>query len=383
MIKLARNALGLFAVLFAAVSAVGQDSSETLAKQVVPPLGETNRNRIGLSYRLGFNISAEFRHLGGFTALNPLNPALPKHPLRTPNGDVFNYDNGYIYPDNTTANAHPGYTWYYGYAAGTPTRPGDAPTDFDLYHTSSPANLTSPDNDGDPQHGMEVTYNRQFGRAGRGFWGLEAAVGFTDISIEDSRRLLGTAVRAADTFRTGGGAVLKPAPFEGTATGPGPNDPTGWPLVSLSSVGNTTDSFEEMATVTGHRQFDAQVVGMRVGPYLDIPLSKRWMFTLSGGLALLEVNSDFSFDERVRIDSSVTLVSLPAERHHASGSSSDLLVGGYFGGSFSYAFNDRFRLFAGAQLQSTGDYSQTVAGKTVVLDLSQSVFATLGATFSF
>lgn len=388
MIKPALSILATSAILLG-LPASAQSTDQRFAKEVVQPLTETNKNRLGLSYRMGFNISAEFRTIGGYAALNPFNRNLPKHPLRTPDGAPYNYDNGFIYPDTTTANAHPGYTWNYGYVAGTPMRPENAPTDFDLYHASAPANLTSRDNQGDPQLGMEVTYSRQLGRVGKGFWGLEAAIGFTDISIEDSRTLRGTVVRATDTFRTGGGVVLKPAPFAGNTNGPVVGNP--WPLVGLTPVDSSNDVFDDMATVRGHRKLDSQVVGVRLGPYLDIPMSKRWMFTLSGGLALAEVFDDFSFDETVTIDPSVTLVQLPAQRHQGSGSKSDPLVGGYIGGTFSYAFNDRFRLFAGAQFQSTGDFSHSESGnprfqpakQTAVIDLSEAVFVTLGATFSF
>jgi len=371
---------GALLVMSLVLPAAAQPSEQIRAEEL-QPLGATNKNRLGLSYRMGFNISADFKQLGGFAALNPATN--PRHPLRTPDGAQYNYDNGFMYPDNTTENAHPGYTWNYGYVGGTPLRPQAAPTQFDLYRASSPANLVSRDNEGDPQHGMELTYNRQFGRMGKGFWGLEGAVGYTDISIEDSRSLRGTAVRAVDTFASGGGAILKSGPFEGNAGGPAPDDPVGWPLVGLSPSSSSADSFARAASVRGHREFDAQVVGFRFGPYLDIPISRRWMFSLSGGLALMQVNSDFSFDETVSIDPSVNLVTLPDENHSGAGSKSDLLLGGYVGGSFSFALNDRFRLFAGAQFQSTGDYSHSESGKTALLRWDQSIFVSVGATFSF
>src|SRR5205823_187451 len=113
------------------------------------------------------------------------------------------------------------------------------------YRSASPANVTSRNNDGDPQHGLELTYNRQLGRVGRAFWGVEAALNFTDLTISDQRSFRGTVVRASDTYRTGGGAVLKPAEpngFAGTFEGPAEDDPNGWPLVGLSPVASSSDS---------------------------------------------------------------------------------------------------------------------------------------------
>ena len=343
-------------------------------------LGYTELNRVGLSYRLGFNISADFKQLGGFAALNPATN--PRHPLRTPNGDLFNYDNGYIYSD-TTAAAHPGYTWYYGYVTGTAQRPAGAPTDFDLYRSSSPANVTSRNNEGDPQHGFELTYSRQFGKASRGFWGLESGFGFTDLSISDSRTLHGLVSRATDTYRTGGGAILKPPPFSGTAEGPAEGDPNGWPLVGLNPVSSSTDPFAGAATITGRRELTAQLASLRVGPYLDLPFSRHCGFSLSGGFVLMQVWSDFKFNESVALDPSLTLTTLPPELHRGSGSHQALVAGGYLGGTFSYAFNDHLRLFAGGQFQYTGDYTHTEAGKKAVLSLGQALFVPVGVTFSF
>src|SRR5205085_4473947 len=119
-----------------------------------------------------------------------------------------------------------------------------------------------------------------------------------------------------------GGAVLNSPPFAGNADGPGPDDPNGWPLVGLSPVAHSADAFAGAALITGHREFDAQVFGFRLGPYFELPLSKRWLASLSGGLAVLHVASDFTFDETVSISQSVSLASLPPERHHGGSSKS-------------------------------------------------------------
>jgi hypothetical protein len=360
------------------ISAVGTlVAALAVSRASAQPLGSADLNHFGFSYRMGFNISASFKNLGGFAALTSLT-----NPGRTPNNDPFNYDNGYIFQDSTAAN-HPGYTWYYGYLSGTPQRPTGAPTDFDLYRSSSPAQVTSKDKNGDPQHSFELTYNRQIGRFWRGFWGFEAGLGFTDVTIQDSRGLRASVVRVTDTYRTGGGAVLPPPPFAGTFQGPLPNDPNGWPLVGLAPVATTTDAFAGGATITGRRQFDAQVASLRLGPYFEIPLNEHWSLSFSAGLALLEAFSHFKFDETVSIAPSVSLTPLPAESHRGSGSSNDLLVGGFAAGTISYALNEHFKLFSGTQFQDVGNYTHVESGKKAVLDLSQSIFVTVGVAYSF
>src|SRR5436190_4639465 len=62
-------------------------------------------NRISLSGRFGFNIKARFK---GLSTLPPPNPN-----RTTPNGDNYNYDNGYVLTDNS--GNFGGQTWYWGY----------------------------------------------------------------------------------------------------------------------------------------------------------------------------------------------------------------------------------------------------------------------------
>jgi hypothetical protein len=367
------------AAVFSAAVASAQPIEETNLRNIqLEPAGMTNLNRLSLSYRMGFNYSASFHGLGGFTGGN-----LGAHGLRTPSGDPFNYDNGYIYADQTTASAHPGYTWYYGYTAGTAERPAGAPTEFDLYRSSAAANVSSEKDACDPQHGVELTYDRQLGRAGPIWYGLEGAFGFTHVDIHDNRTLYENVNRTATTFQTGGGAILNPAPFEGTVTGPGPNNASGWPLVALAPAGTSSETFDGAATITGERELDAQIFSARFGPYVDLPLSRRWMLSFSGGLLIMDVVSEFTFNETVSLNPSASLVAMPGEHHQGSITSSDVLLGGYLSGNVSFALSERVRLLAGAQFQTADNFSQTVAGKTAVLNLGQAIFATVGLSYSF
>jgi hypothetical protein len=57
--------------------------------------------------------------------------------------------------------------------------------------------------------------------------------------------------------------------------------------------------------------------------------------------------------------------------------------GGYVGGTVSWQFSQRWSAVAGAQYQTLGNYVRTFSGREVELNLSHSVFATLGVSFNF
>src|SRR6266498_3609580 len=62
------------------------------------PSGDTDANwtnRVSLSLRLGLGISARFKGIGG--SLQASAPAA--NGRRTPDGDRYNYDNGYVLTD--------------------------------------------------------------------------------------------------------------------------------------------------------------------------------------------------------------------------------------------------------------------------------------------
>src|SRR3990172_6183665 len=74
-------------------------------------------NRLSLSARLGFNISARFKNLIVPTIGTPgVQRFTPTQPGR-PNGDQYNYDDGYVLPDVAMVEYgnNDGMTGYWGY----------------------------------------------------------------------------------------------------------------------------------------------------------------------------------------------------------------------------------------------------------------------------
>src|SRR2546430_558944 len=136
----------VMASALAASLASGQDNSRMNLEGDAP----LSKNRFGLSYRMGFNISARFKNVGGYPALG--NSGL------TPNGAPWNYDNGYNLDD--APGTPPGSTWYWGYIDASQVHDGN----LYLSRASGAANVSSGEKENDPQQpGFELTYNRLMG----------------------------------------------------------------------------------------------------------------------------------------------------------------------------------------------------------------------------
>jgi hypothetical protein len=322
-------------------------------------------NRVSVAYRMGLNLTASFKGLGGFQAQSDPGPA-------TGTKQPHTYDDGYFLPDSRLGNIDH-YTWNWGFNSPSQVQPGaGTPYGSLLLHSSSAPATAESSVDG-PQHGLEIAFDRQLGHLGRARWGIEAAFNFTDVAISDDSPLAGTSLYLTDTYDLEG---LNPftsgnTPYHGTFYGPGP-------LPVDSPASRQIQQIQGGSTITGRRTLDASLYGLRLGPYLELPLSKRFAVSLSGGLALVYVDSDFQYSETVALNG------VGWAQSRAGGSSrGELLVGGQVAGTISYAFSRSLSTFASAQFQDVGRFTQSVGGKTAELDLQAGVFVLLGLSCSF
>ena len=237
-------------------------------------------NRIGINYRMGLNISVDFRHLGGLAGANA-GPATGSAVNR-------NYDNGYNRVDSST-NAG-GLTWNWGYNSPNSVQGGN----LVLQSDSTPANATSKDRRDDPQNGFEITYQRELIRHKHWRAGVEAAVGYTFISIRDTRTLFNTVYRTNDAFNLNG-VIPPPAGYQGSVS----NNAV---LISSEPASRTVESVPNAATISGERSIDSHVFTVRLGPYIEIPVNDRLSVFADGGLSIAVAETQFSFDETVTIN---------------------------------------------------------------------------------
>src|SRR6266478_5921027 len=107
-------------------------------------------NRVTVSARFGFNLSAKFRGLP--TLPQPISSRLTAH------GDRYNYDDGYVLTD-ISGNAG-GQTWYWGYDNSASQISGNT---ILLGRSTAMGSSPAVSLDSDPSLGAEIVYRRQLG----------------------------------------------------------------------------------------------------------------------------------------------------------------------------------------------------------------------------
>ena len=307
-------------------------------------------NRVTLSMRFGLNIHAKFTGIGS-TAGNGY------------------YDDGYVLKDST--DNYLGYTSYWGY--NNANQYSQAANTFSFHKPSTtgiPSEISDSDN---PYLGVELTYDRQLGV--KEDWhhmryGVEGAVNYMKISMNNNSSY--NAAVTTDTYPFGGIAGQQPLPgYQGSFSG-NPGDPV------LVASGNPTTT--PGGTLQAQDNFDADLWGFRLGPYVEFPLSDKFNLHLSGGLAVGLLNGNGSWQEKLTLP-----LSLGGSTITTSGSGNDFnaLWGFYAGANADYQFSEHWGIAAGVQFQDLGTYDHNFGGRGVELDLSKSVFITIGLGYSF
>ncbi len=316
-------------------------------------LAQDSKSRIGINYRSGWNIKGSFSGIGQMTAQSDPGPAT--------GGANHEYDDGYVRIDSTHNGM--GLTWNWGF-----DNPSQVIGDTLEMRSSRTVGDGKSSADDEVQHGFEITYARELGTYRKARWGLEGAFNYTRVDMKQSGSVPVAVVTAVDTYDVSGIDPFDPpgsqTPYQGTFLGPGP-------LIPDTPIGRRQEAVSG-AIASGSRELNANLFGMRIGPYIDLPLSEKWMVTLNGGFALVAVNSDFKFSE-----------ALLGRSARGSDSATELLPGGYVGANVSYEVTPSTRLFAGAEYQHVGDFTQDAGGRRAELDLGNSVFVKMGITFSF
>src|ERR1043165_1174640 len=243
-------------------------------------------NEFGFSFQMGFNMGVNFKNLGGFA---PQGHNVPDQGFQPANPDSVGssvenrtYEDGYNWVDSTGNDHQPGFpntTWYWEYDHASPAAGNGGVT---MHGTGSPATAEARDRDGDPALGIELFYRRQVCRNEKWNWGFEAAFGYQGICVRDGGIVNGIAIRTNDAFAIPPGVVDPPKqPGVDGVFQPPIGNPGDFPV--LGSIPSRTVTLGNTAII-GSRNFDADIYGIRVGPYLQIGLSENVALSLSGAI---------------------------------------------------------------------------------------------------
>ena len=329
--------------------------------------GDAWWDRLGISYRGAFNISANFTGLGGFTSMNT--PGVPG-PTPTAGGlgtVVRTYDDGFIGVD-ISGNVG-GTTTYWGYNNSAAQVVGG---NVLMHNSSSPATASSGDVGNDPHSGIELSYFQPLGGKDRWHWGVEGAFNWTPINLQDSRTLAGGVVTATHAYALNGVVPpVSPPAYVGPVEGPGA------PQLSTDAMNAGATTQAGAATISGYRKIDANLYGLRLGPYVEYDLFKRVSVDLSGGFSTGIIDSRFDYNNLV------TITGLGSQTSAGSDRSCDWVYGGYVRGQVNVQLHKSATVFAGAELNSLNDFTQSSDSAHAQINLGSAVYVTAGLRMSF
>ncbi|HMJ89223.1 MAG TPA: hypothetical protein VK530_05380 [Candidatus Acidoferrum sp.] len=323
-------------------------------------------NRISVSYSAGWNFKADFKHS---------NPGRNRGPGPATGGNVDRfYDDGYNRVDRTDNGG--GITSFWGYKNESQV---DLPNDRILMHSTRATGGTIKDVEDDPQHGFQLTFNRELTRSddNKRIWGLEAAFGWTFLNIDDDRPARAGTRTITDAFNLNaveppfvGGEPSTEYIHQGTFNGPGS-------LIDSAPTRTITGSANG-AIITGSRELDADFYYFHIGPYLELPIAEKWSAVLSAGLSIGIMDGHLHFNERVTVPSAGTSV-----RQRGDVDQLEVLVGGYLSATIRYEIDADWSVFAGGQYQGMTSYEASGRGREVTLDMTATPFAVVGASYTF
>ena len=336
-------------------------ATSTMAVPLNKPVEDSFVNRLTLNARFGLNIGAKF---GART---------------TPEGGLYNYVDGYVLTDST-GNANPTdgseipgpLTQYWGYNNSPRQVVGNT---IVLTRSAAGSDLLSHKFDDDPRLGAELVYSRELGKHDKWTYGFEVGIGYMNLCLRDNSSYTGTGTQDAFPFFAGttppeAGTVAHPDAYQGAFN---LAQQAGFVIgaVPVSSIPG------QQVSIAGRHQFDADIWGLRVGPYLSHPLGKHAEINLVGGFAAALINAHTEWSET----STIGGVTDPAQA--GRGHNCDVLWGYYIGANVSWHLNKRWDLNAGVQFQDLGVYRQTTGNRVAEIDMSAAIYVTVGIAYKF
>ena len=229
----------------------------------------TNRVTIGVM-RFGYNIQADFSY--GV-------PNTGAAPQTTPDGDLYNYDDGYVLTDVST-NAG-GQTWYWGYDSGAQQVGNEI-----LMSTTIPGGSSGGKemDASSPIAGFDLTYSRGYILGEDLQFGFDFTLGVLPMFFDNTAQVSSTAMKTTDAYAFSSGVTPPSAPYQGTYNGPG--------VLINAAPSSTSTTMVPGTSIMGHSSLDATLWALRIGPYVEFPVTEELSVGLAGGVSLGWLNVD-------------------------------------------------------------------------------------------
>lgn len=369
--KLTTVALGLSLVATAQSQEPASGAREEI--RMLEPAQAGGRNRFELRSRFQFNVKADFGGIGGFPAQNVAGAAV----------GTKVYDDGLVLddPDGNTFVGGVFQTDNWQYQNASQVRVAGAATFLDMNISSATSALQSGDVEDGVQPGFELVYSRELRSNGRTAWGLQGSLGYTRSNVRDNRGLTGNASVFTESYVITAVAPLPVLP----GAAPPPAGAAGT-LIPVAPGATVTTTVLGGAITTGVRELESDIVGLRVGPYLDCAFSEKVKLSLGVGASAAVINSRFGYTESTTIPGMGPALQpgvSATQATSASVSDTEIQGGGYVDLSLTARLNERWGAMVGAQYQYTGRFRQVVDTHTASLNLDQSIGVFGGLSFKF
>lgn len=336
----------------------GAPGAKPQAEQLRPPEGASPW-RAEFRGKVGLNMSASFTGLGAFAAQTATGATAGVADRSYDDG--FNLGDALTGVDGRTAN------WRYYNAAQV------VGTTINMNSSTVLGNAATGNVGSDPAPGFEMAFSYEMGRKEKRSWGFKGGLGYVLVETKDRQTLRATESRRTDSFD--GSAIVIPPPDTATVSRL-PNAP----------AASVTTLFAGGATVPGLRELSANLVDFRFGPYVKFDLGKRVALSLEGGAMATVISSDFRVNESATVAGRNPILApgvSAVQTFQGSSNETGVVGGGYVGLDCRVNLNDRWDLIGGVQCQYLQDFKQSLGGRQATLRLDQTVFATLGLSFSF
>jgi hypothetical protein len=287
---------------------------------------------------------------------------------------AVNYDNGYVGLD---ISGDPNYSTYWGYnQASQQILSGGNVVGLNYQKTTVPTGIGSPSADADPAPGAEITLRRQLTEWGPARFGLELGADYNHAEVNDSSSYSAAAKQTAYSYAFPvpvAPGLFPPPGYQGPFNGAGLN-------INPTATTGGSISVPNAVSISGKRDVTADLFGFRFGPYVELPVTKRFSASLSAGVLVALVYDSVTWSENLSVNTGSVVWSGSSS---VSGDSVGVTAGVYVGGDLSYKLSKDWSVIGGVKFQDAGTYTHDIGAGKMDLNLGHAISANLGIGYSF